>query len=904
LEAGLSLTEKGVSVMNAAASRHRLKLSTLSSEAGIAIVATLLATALPAIGQSRTSSPASIAPPSSSTTFLVHSYLANNQQDVPTAHDLSGKCLDYASSDYGAQNQGQSVFLNDCAQSHPIVVEELNNGRHEVILHAGNKVIGVSLTSDNPPRNKTNSIANGSPLELFSPSLISPGSVDSTFALDGDSIILASSRCASTASGMCSPIPQQMVVQLQRGRSDNGTALVIAPRSLADSEFWDFIATDNSDTDPTSGFVRVTDTDSLLAAIAKAQQAAKQNGASWGSVIKVIDTGKAIDLTAYPAEVDYAGVFHNLAIPTGVTIRGDRRGLNNGPLLLGSYNDPNYLGGSRMMQVEGDYVRITGLRIQGPSGGQAKWPTTEGIVVGDPLLTGPRQPIETFIDHNELFDWPNEAVMPFAGDDNRLSCEGQKLISINNARIERNFLHHNAEEQLGYGVSVSHGAGATIFGNTFFYNRHAITSDATTGNQYLAEDNLVLSTVPLQCSFWICEAEQDFDVHGTQGPFGGQHDGGWAGDYAEVGWNTFLGKNRNNFTLRGLPCGGLDSFHNNVSQRTPANATKVWDFIGLSTQWSAEGELEILNNQFNSADPTIRLGIGDFDGDDHQDMFLATGATWFYSAWGVSEWRYLSGGKTDHIESLQFGDFDGDGRTDVLGVNGNQLMVSWGGISDWEVLNTLPAGASITDLAIGDFDGDHHSDILYANGKGWYISYGGTKDFTFAITSAYKVADLRFGHFAICGTRGETDVFAIESGKWHVSCGAVREWAPLPVSLTDSLLNLYIADFDGDGNADIANMYEFRNDKYGRLISQSWRISHNGAQEWKLHDVVPTKQCPALGSQIDPAHDPVVAGVGNFNGNIGSDILLWGGSLDAGNQFCIVSGGTSDLLLQSRSDMR
>ncbi len=728
--------------------------------------------------------------------FLIHSYEANGRQEPPEARDLSGKCLDYGIYPTATGAAKRSLFLNDCVHSQAFVVEELNSGRHEVILHAGNQIVGIRRTQIIGVRRtpvkrlpyRPVSSTTEFPLELFTPSLILPGAIDVVFALDGDSIILASSRCTATSSLTCKPVPAQMVVQLKRARSDHGTPLVVAPRNLADSEFWDFIATDNSDADPTSGFVRVTDKGSLLAAMAQVQQIAQQNGAAWGSVIKVIDTEKTIDLTENPAEVDFAGVFHNLAVPTGVTIRGDRRGISNGPLILGNYKDPTYFNGDRLVQIEGDYVRITGLRLQGPSGTQATWPTTGGIVIGDPLLSAPHQPIETLIDHNELFDWPNEAVMPFGSDHNGTSCEGRQLVtSVNNARIERNFIHHNAEIQLGYGVSVSDGGGATILGNTFFYNRHAITSDATTGDQYSAWDNLVLSRVPLQCKY-SCEAEQDFDVHGTQGPFGDQHDGGWAGDYAEIAWNTFLGSNRINFTLRGQPCGplngGEDSFHNNVSQRTRSGAIKVWDIEGDSGPESFEGELSILNNHFSSPDPTTRLAVGDFDGDGRQDMFLATGTSWFYSAGGMSEWRYLSGGKTDHIENLLFGDFDGDGRTDVLGLNGKNLMVSWGGISDWEVLNVLPTGASIADLAIGDFDGDGHSDIFYASGKRWYVSYSGTRPFTLVNTSGFRVTNLRFAHFSICGGNVETDVFGIEDRKWHVSCGAVREWAPLPVSLT------------------------------------------------------------------------------------------------------------------------
>src|SRR6516164_6414383 len=59
-----------------------------------------------------------------------------------TVRNYGGKCLDYSRS----RNQlfSGAVFLNDCKLAHPIQVEEItNNNRHEVILHAGSRVLGI-----------------------------------------------------------------------------------------------------------------------------------------------------------------------------------------------------------------------------------------------------------------------------------------------------------------------------------------------------------------------------------------------------------------------------------------------------------------------------------------------------------------------------------------------------------------------------------------------------------------------------------------------------------------------------------------------------------------------------------------------------------------------------------------
>ena len=119
--------------------------------------------------------------------------------------------------------------------------------------------------------------------------------------------------------------------------------------------------------------------------------------------------------------------------------------------------------------------------------------------------------------------------------------------------------------------------------------------------------------------------------------------------------------------------------------------------------------------------------MGDFDGDGLEDVFLATGAAWYYAPAGAREWRYLSA-KTEGIGQLLLGDFDGDGRTDVVAIHNGQFVISWGGVSDWEVLNGSPTGgkiplssASVSAMHVGDFDGDGKADIFWTNGGSWWV---------------------------------------------------------------------------------------------------------------------------------------------------------------------------------------
>jgi hypothetical protein len=826
-----------------------------------------------------------------------------------SVRNYGGKCLDYGAA---TRARNATVFLNDCAAAHPIRVQEIND-KHEVILHAGTSVIGIHnppvVTLGGPPPPPQTEFA--LELQRYNPILATTG--NQIFSLDGDSIIRKGSPpCVTTATNVCpAPVPQ-LAVQVQNARGANGSPLVVGLRKLADSEFWDFNAIDGSDKDPTSGFVRVATRDDLLIAAYQINQIAQQNsGAAWGSVIKIIDTGDPINLTANPASVDNNGGFHNLVIPTGVTIRGDRRGTNLGPLLVGQYTQEAHL-----LDIRGDYARITGLRLRGPSGFTDNLTIADGIQAHRDLFTG------TLIDHNDLSDWADgSAIEVFGGQNEQANCPTNPAtdLSLNDrVRIERNFIHHNEQ---GYGAVMSAGGTATLAGNTFLLNKHAIAADGELHDQYSAWFNLVLSSSPKVDTFGF---EQDFDMHGHT-----DHDrGGYAGNKVDIAWNTFFGGNRDNFDLRGQPC-AVDSFRNNVSMQDDDDAVQVWDQGGSSNYETASTTyLLIQNNQFGNsspqyADPTVRLGVGDFDGDGVEDLFLATGAAWYYSPAGKAEWRYLNGGKTDKIDSLLLGDFDGDGRTDVVTLRDGQFWVSWGGVSDWEVLNPDPTGgqvlllpSAITAMAVGDFDGDGHADIFWADSKTWWVSFGGSTPFVPVAASGFQVKDLRFGDFDGNGT---TDVFGVvkDSGinYWQVSYspksipGALfSPWQPLRPALTNTVDGLVVGDFTGSGGVSVAMSC------FSITSPGCWQVSFGGMQDWHPY---------TIGSWATD-----LAAVGHFRGRVDAnqrrlpvDLLFWNAapptsqplgtfvamcdpSVGVGTELCLSAGGIFPSYRYTSQDMR
>ena len=822
-----------------------------------------------------------IVTPPPAPTFYVRSYL--------------GKCLDYGPS----QTSGTQVFLSACNNSteQQVQVEEVD-ARHNVILHAGNKVLGYrppapvatlggggsgtfspvyALELQNPA-----GTGSGSGSKVLAPSAFGGiSSANQTFALDGDSIILAADH--------------SLVVQVQNARGANGSPLIVANRHVADAEFWDFNQINGADIDPTKGFVRVgypgdnlSAYDRFLSLLApvygdfcqNASSACKPSPAAVGTVIKI-----------HPdADINLDGL-STLQIPAGVTIRGNRRGILYGPLVHMDHATPQKV----MLGVAGDDVRITGLRLRGTSRStDTNQPDSRAILTASTF-------VRVIVDHNDISDWTDGGVEVKGNDDlpPQMVCgpaeAGDPLNRPYDALVARNFIHHNEMQNFGYGVEANFGGYPLVEGNTFSLNRHAIAAGyGTAKSGYHAWFNLVLEDGPEQTKYGIPYHTQDFDMHGT----GDNGFGGVGGDYVQLVQNTFLGTNRPNYEIRGIPCNASD-FVSNVSLESADDAVsvKLTDGIGAVAVPPGTQFVNYGPNRFSSSNPVYHLGVGDFDGDGVQDLFLATGAAWYYAPHGAAEWRFLNA-KIETVDGFLFGDFDGDGRTDVVGMNGNRLMVSWGGVSDWEYLNTV--NAAITDLAAGKFAGhaagDRRDDIFWADGQQWYVSAGGSGPFQAVNTSSFRVKNLRFGDFDGGGT---TDVLGVVAGRWMVSYSATSAWAALPKSLTNSLDGVVVADFDGDGRADIATSSEVISATgalTGNAISWKWQFSSAGATDW-------TYRFPQSGGLWNV---PIAgaAAIGNFDGNPGADVLTWGDN----EHFYYVPGGSlqgpAAWPMYSRQDMR
>jgi len=518
-----------------------------------------------------------------------------------------------------------------------------------------------------------------------------------------------------------------------------------------------------------------------------------------------------------------------LWIGSCVTLEGTRGGLDPGALITTTNRDLD----GPMFFIGGQKVRIEGLRFRGPMTTDDRNPHPRGYsikafaIMGDATAT---------IDNN-VFEFWNVAVIvePVAG---AVQLPPGACSDATPVRITRNYFNRNANEDAGYGVGM-HAGCARIEGNLFNKNRHAVASSGPegSGRSYVARYNYVLEGGFTVCNdLGLCHWNQHFDVHGSgEGGYGGE-----AGDYFEIIWNTIRGEQgyyqtqtRPAFMLRGRPKTAA-YFINNVVVHDNANEAVRLKDPGLQCfEYGPTGPTyswELCNlhgdpNRYNT-DLISELAVGDFDADGIDDLFLANGTAWWYSSAGVTEWRFLRA-STLQVQRLRFGNFTGDARTDVLYSAGSGWYVSPGGTGASVLWRS--DGTRLSDCVFGDFDKDGDTDALQANGSTWSIAANGNGAWLFQRVEWVRAADLRVADFT---NDNYDDVFWIASNTWNLwnpATNVVTRDHRKPVFDSDKPL-LVIADFDGDGRADLA-----KSDDDGWIWLQTgtltWnRLRWNGGQ--------------------------------------------------------------------------
>jgi hypothetical protein len=258
----------------------------------------------------------------------------------------------------------------------------------------------------------------------------------------------------------------------------------------------------------------------------------------------------------------------------------------------------------------------------------------------------------------------------------------------------------------------------------------------------------------------------------------------------------------------------------------------------------ATGDLRNITNTDSFGDYYSQC---DFDADGVDDLFLATGATWWFSSSGRFHWSFLNT-SSKRLKELRFGYFDDDERCDVLTESGGDgfWQISSGGTGGWQPFPRPQGGivqgfgAPLKDVVFGRFnpnDLSHSRRTTHAfwrksNGE-WHITPLWNPDgWEYVGGSRKPLSELRFGDFT---GDGVTDVLAVERGRWAISESARKTWQQINPNLGDPVAKLYIANMDRDDKIDDILRLEAQSKPAADHIDVElkWWRSKNGIDQWR-----------------------------------------------------------------------
>ncbi len=493
--------------------------------------------------------------------------------------------------------------------------------------------------------------------------------------------------------------------------------------------------------------------------------------------------------------------------------------------------------------ILGDNVHISGFRLHGPH---------FGIMDGDANLEkgiSVDSCLNVDISKMEVAGWSGSAIYIGEAPDN------MRMFNPDAVHIHDNFLHNNQHVGgNGYGVDVSVGAYAKIERNLFDLNRHAITASGGPGTGYWAEDNLILKGGGVHGTFFNTFTHV-LDVHGDKNcpsNISAIWNCGHAGDQFWFIDNAVQFTRDYELKIRGLPRVAVNIEGNVFANGSLGSAVALFTHTNVSFGAG-------LKKNITGYDTYGHYGVCDLDGDHRDDLFLATGKTWWYSSAAKMNWVFLKAA-TERLEDVGLGDFNGDGRCDVIAPSGNTWEISPGGRGAW---TKLPGTYSVpfNQLRFADFNGDGRTDVFRRDPNGqWWVVSPGVHGWQAIQSSSIGLGGLRFGDFT---GDGKADVLSRSGGHWSISRSGTGAWTKLN-NLNTDIAPLLIADVDGDHVDDIVRFH------VASATKGTWEVSWGGRTAWKAIRTVtvpappPAPQKPLVTLRIF---------IGRFDGWAGADLL-------------------------------
>jgi hypothetical protein len=382
-----------------------------------------------------------------------------------------------------------------------------------------------------------------------------------------------------------------------------------------------------------------------------------------------------------------------IALPGKRFQRGPRLFVTPNPYVFDSSHWPYPL-----FSIDGDNVRITGVRIEGPGAPPDAWrslPIPQGYAKGINF----QDKINIEIDHNEFSGW-NAAAVEAAGIENttgpsdrvwqmwtsKVTADSAGLhypAGFEPVYIHDNYFHNNyypdspapwsncslanpaaCTPYYGYGI-VTSGTHVLIERNVFNDYFHAIAADGCQGSGYRAYRNLVFNNGGVENG----QSVQAFDAHHRRpGDCGGSDRA--AGHDFDVWFNSFLYRDGPALYINGTPdVGAVVGSNDFANDRVIDSAVVLGNHGDWGKLWTDGNNLEGVRSW---DDPSHHSDSCDFDGDGINDRFLTTGETWWFRSGdqskGPTPWVYLNT-NTLLVANVRLGYFSTDsGRNHVCDV--------------------------------------------------------------------------------------------------------------------------------------------------------------------------------------------------------------------------------------------
>jgi hypothetical protein len=276
------------------------------------------------------------------------------------------------------------------------------------------------------------------------------------------------------------------------------------------------------------------------------------NAAQFIAALAVASPGNVIFIPSN-ATIDLSGVW-TTQIPTGVVVASDRgyAGSSGGRILGINTNNPTNLMASTgtVLNISGDNVRITGLRIEGLERDHIRHPSYEGVVG---IFNNGNSGI--VIDNNEISGFGYAGVIQrslntAAANTSQQTALTTPEIGSGLMNVHHNYIHHCQIVAQGYGVVIIRGS-ALVKGNIFDYTRHAIASTDGAWVGYEATYNLYLSHA----------FSHVIDVHASGS--GGVN--GTAGNTFRIQYNTIRTNTSHAIYVRGVPRNDANISFNDIN---------------------------------------------------------------------------------------------------------------------------------------------------------------------------------------------------------------------------------------------------------------------------------------------------------------------------------------------------